>query len=181
MVDWAAYTARNADIDVTARRRGWARILRKIKPTSILEVGANIGANLHAIKPMTDADIWGAEPAAKARSILSKSFPVLPQAAADLGERKFDFVFTSGVLIHIAPPDLMEACAGIHRTAERYIACIEYFAPSPETRPWCGGNIWRRDYGSYWMGRFNLNLLDYGFFWKPVSGFDNATWWLFEK
>jgi spore coat polysaccharide biosynthesis protein SpsF len=32
------------------------------------------------------------------------------------------------------------------------------------------------------MDRFpDLQLVDYGFFWKRATGLDDATWWLFRK
>jgi hypothetical protein len=33
-----------------------------------------------------------------------------------------------------------------------------------------------------WLDLYqDLKPVAYGFFWKPVTGVDDATWWLFEK
>ena len=71
----------------------------------------------------------------------------------------------------------------IHRVSRRYIACVEYFADSPEEVTYRGesGRMWRRDYGSAYMDLFSLKLLGNGFFWKREGYPDNLTWWLFEK
>ena len=191
-----AYGERNAPTEeaVQAKIAVWARILRALcgrQPGSILEIGANNGLNLRALRQLTSATLSALEPNTEARRHLARDGVVaqdrihdgfasaipLPDAAADL-------VFTSGVLIHIAPDDLPQACREIHRVAGRYIGCIEYFSDAPEEKPYRGhdGVLFKRDFGSFWLGQFpQLRVLDYGFFWKPVTGQDNLTWWLFEK
>ena len=54
----------------------------------------------------------------------------------------------------------------------------------PETIPYRGHTeaLFKRDFGSFWLDCFpDLRVLDYGFFWKRLTGLDNLTWWLFEK
>ena len=71
-----------------------------------------------------------------------------------------------------------------HRVARRYIVCVEYFSDQPETIPYRGHSevLFKRDFGSLWLDCFpDLRVLDYGFFWKRLTGLDNLTWWLFEK
>jgi hypothetical protein len=44
--------------------------------------------------------------------------------------------------------------------------------------------LFKRDFGKYFMENFTVKLLDYGFLWSyeyEVGGFDDITWWLFEK
>jgi len=43
----------------------------------------------------------------------------------------FDVIFTSGVLIHIAPSDLPKALHEIHRCAGGFIWGLEYYSPQP--------------------------------------------------
>lgn len=53
-----------------ARTRLWAEILQTIqggKPESILEVGANIGGNLMALRQLTNAELFAVEPNPQAR------------------------------------------------------------------------------------------------------------------
>ncbi|MBX9634410.1 MAG: hypothetical protein K2X44_05450, partial [Magnetospirillum sp.] len=69
------YVDRNsADADtLRARVALWSRLLDPVKgapPASILEVGANIGINLRALRCVTGAELWAVEPNAKARSVL---------------------------------------------------------------------------------------------------------------
>ena len=95
-----------------------------------------------------------------------------------------DMAFTCGVLIHVHPDDLFSFCSEIYRVSGRYIGCLEYFSPEPVERRYRGhqGLLFKRDFGSFYLDHWpDLRLLDYGFFWKRVSGFDNVTWWLFEK
>ena len=61
---------------------------------------------------------------------------------------------------------------------------IEYFAAEPEEKRYRGqdGLLFKRDFGAFWLEMFpELELIDYGFFWKHATGLDNLTWWLFRK
>ena len=52
----------------------WGRVLRSVQcdpPKSILEVGTNIGGNIHALAKITGAELFGIEPNAKAREIFA--------------------------------------------------------------------------------------------------------------
>ena len=102
-------------------------------PRSILEVGANIGLNLRALTRLSGADFLALEPNAVARERLVQD-GVVPAAnvfdglasAIPLPDASVDLAFTSGVLIHIHPNDLLASCREIHRVARRYVVCIEY-------------------------------------------------------
>ena len=105
-------------------------------------------------------------------------------ASIDFPNGTADLAFTSGVLIHIHPDDLLVSCREIHRCARRYIACAEYFAQRPETIPYRGHGdvLFKRDFGTFWMDNFpDLRFLGCGFAWKRMTGLDDLTWWLFEK
>ena len=160
-------------------------------PKSILEVGPNIGLNIRAMKLLCDAEYFAVEPNAKAREILIKE-NILAQEnlqngfAGDLllPEKPFYLSFTSGVLIHIHPDDLLDACTNIHKSTGKYIVCSEYFSDRPETIEYRGhgDKLFKRDYGSFWLDNFpDLKCLGYGFEWKKLTGHDNFTWWVFEK
>ena len=67
---------------------------------------------------MLDVEIYALEPNAKARETLKKNIEITEDkifngSAKDLpiDSSKIDLVFTSGVLIHIAPEDLQSSCA----------------------------------------------------------------------
>jgi len=92
--------------------------------------------------------------------------------------------FTSGVLIHVEPGRLVATLDEIHRVSSKYILAAEYFSPRPEALTYRGqdGLLFKNDFGGLYMDRFpDLKLMDYGFFWKRVSGIDDITWWLFRK
>jgi pseudaminic acid biosynthesis-associated methylase len=190
------YTDRNiASADqLQARVALWAKIMSHMlsaPPQSILEVGANLGVNLRALRTVTSARLHAVEPNDKARNILLRDQVVAAAdlkssvaSAIDLPDRAVDLTFTSGVLIHIHPDQLLESLTEIHRCSARWIACIEYFSDKPEMIPYRGHDdrLFKRDFGSYWLDNFtDLRPVACGFAWKRLTGLDNLTWWLFEK
>lgn len=190
------YTDRNnLDPAILRARVGlWSTILSHTvgrPPQSILEVGANIGINLRALRSLTAARFYAVEPNDKARQILQEDKVIELgdlrsgiASAIDFPDAHAEFVFTSGVLIHIAPQNLEASMREIYRCSSRYIASIEYFADKPTELPYRGHGdvLFKCDFGGMWLDFFpNLNLLGYGFAWKRATGLDNLTWWLFEK
>ena len=191
-----AYVDRNvaSPEQMAARIALWAEILKPLAgktPQTILEVGCNLGINLRALRALSSADFFAVEPNGKAREILLRDGVVdagsLRAGVAqniDLPDGVADLAFTSGVLIHIHPDDLLDSCREIHRCARRHIACIEYFSDKPEMIPYRGHDdrLFKRDFGAFWMDNFpELSVLATGFAWKRTTGLDNLTWWLFEK
>ena len=95
-----------------------------------------------------------------------------------------DCVVTCGVLIHVPTCLLAKSMSEIHRVSDRYIICAEYFAPREEMIRYQGKDdlLWRRDYGTLYLSQFpDLKCIDVQFWWKPQTGMDNLTVWLFEK
>ncbi len=191
-----AYTERNAATPERLRARValWAEILSHMlsaPPATVLEVGANLGINLRALRVLTDARFFAVEPNDKARGILVADGIVAAgdvrkgtALAIDLPDGGADLAFTSGVLIHIDPDDLAASVAEIHRCARRWIICIEYFSDKPEHVPYRGHDdtLFKRDFGGFWLDQFpDLSTVAYGFAWKRITGLDNLTWWLFAK
>jgi pseudaminic acid biosynthesis-associated methylase len=191
-----AYIERCPADEVRLRRSTveWANLLGKLSgdpPASILEVGANVGANLLAINRLTDAELWALEPNTRARHAIASSGVIAQDRIIDgtaqripLPDGKIDLVFTSGVLVHIAPQDLLVACTEIHRCARKYIVCIEYFSDEPEEKVYRGHSelLFKRDFGSFYLDKFpDLIPLDCGFSWRRTTGCDNVTWWIFAK
>lgn len=177
-----------------ARITMWSTIMSKIegnKPNSILEVGANVGNNLRALTHLSGAELYAIEPNDNARKQLiadgiAKPENVIAGTGADLTlpDGAVDLAFTSGVLIHIHPDDLLSNMRQMYRVSNRYIVCIEYFADKPVELTYRehANKLFKRDFGGFWMDNFpDLQLIDYGFVWKRVTGLDNLTWWVFEK
>jgi pseudaminic acid biosynthesis-associated methylase len=193
------YTERNAQAPLTPRIKLWREILAHAgaEPASILEVGANIGQNLVALKQIFNGvdrpAMVAVEPNARAREVLQ--LEGIKAYAGHAGELdfapdSFDLVFTSGVLIHISPvgergvpSDLHRACAEIVRVSKKWVVAIEYFSAQPreiiyrERR----GLLWARDFGQFYVDEFGLEPVACGFAWKTLTGLDNLTWWVLRK
>ena len=172
----------------------WSRILDSIigdLPKVIVEVGSNLGLNLRALSHLTDARLIAIEPNQSALSKLIEDGVVKTNdtynaiaANIPLEDGIADLVFTSGVLIHISPKELPQSMAEIYRLSSKYIVCCEYFSDKPEQIKYRGedGLLFKRDFGDYWMELYpDLQLVDYGFLWKRITGLDNITWWIFKK
>ena len=192
----ADYTARNLASDQALRDRTlmWSRMGRGFHlepPTSILEVGPNLGINLRVLPQLFGASLHAIEPNPTARDQLL-SEKVLPPENLHAGfgdsipvaDGAVELAFTAGVLIHVEPARLPATLDEIHRISSKYILCAEYFSPRPEALPYRGheGLLFKNDFGGLYMDRFpDLKLIDYGFFWKRATGIDDITWWLFRK
>lgn len=172
----------------------WAQILRSFQgnpPQSVLEVGANIGINLRALRALSGAELYALEPNQQAHQQLVQEGIVTAKNALqgtatkiDLPDKAIDLVFTRGVLIHIHPNDLLASCREMHRVSRRYIVSIEYFSANPEEMMYRNHSsaLFKRDFGAFWLDNFpDIRVLDYGFAWQRLTGLDNLTWWAFEK
>jgi pseudaminic acid biosynthesis-associated methylase len=188
------YTQRNVPTeDAVARTaRAFGAILQRLpsQPVSILEAGANVGRNIRALAGVSTAELYAVEPNASARAELEKVLPAGHVFDADLlalplGDASVDLAFTCGVLIHIGEEDIPGALAELYRVSRHWLLCMEYFSPSTDAVRYHGHDdlLFKRDYGALWLDHFGdgLNLLDYGFLWKRTTGFDDLTWWLFDK
>lgn len=128
---------------------------------SILEVGANVGAQLLALSEMGFQRLHGIEIQRYAVAQARRSLPGagLVQASAfalPFGDGSFDLVYTSGVLIHLAPSDLALALDEIHRTSRRYIWGWEYDADEHVEIPYRGRGalMWKGPFARMYLERF---------------------------
>jgi pseudaminic acid biosynthesis-associated methylase len=182
-----AYTERN-DHDKPERAAAWGRLLDDVAPTRVLEVGCNVGWNLVYLDRLGVPELYGVEPQAiaveRARA-REPRFNVLHGTAFELPFRDgyFDLVFTSGVLIHIAPDSLGAALDEIYRASRRWIVAIEYDGPSEQEIPYRGhtGALWKRDHGAAWQSRYPALRLIRRLELGAAQGYDDCTAHLFEK
>lgn len=140
-----------------------ARFLQGIpRESRILEVGCNAGNQLELMQLMGFENLCGVElqeyALEQARSRLSGI--ELQQGTAfkiPYPSNSFDLVFTSGVLIHIAPEDLHKALTEIHRCSGEYIWGSEYYAPSTTEIPYRGHErlLWKTDFAGLYLKLFN--------------------------
>lgn len=197
------YTERNAPDEkvMEYRKNFWGGLFATLpvqshnEPQSILEVGANVGANLVALEQLyklhqKTMDFYAVEINQNAKNILKqqdiRSLKILDGHAGQIecSSASMDIVITCGVLIHVNPDSLRAAMSEIHRVSRRFIICAEYFSPEPRALKYRGedGLLWTRDFGNEWLNNFpGLRCIGYSFAWKRFTGMDNVTWWIFEK
>lgn len=184
-----AYTDRN-QVDWRQRFSAFERIVRGLSIHSVLEVGCNRGHNLVALSQVANGprELAGVEPNLHARQIAKESAvgaSIHPGNAFELpfGDGTFDLVFTSCVLIHVAPGDLSRALSEIVRVSRRYILAIEYFASTPTVIHYRGHDelLWKRDFGADYRACFPDLVLTQNGSLGPADGFDECAWWLFCK
>jgi pseudaminic acid biosynthesis-associated methylase len=99
----------------------------------ILEVGSNIGNQLLLLQQMGFKNLFGIEInsyAVERAKAINKNINLIQGSAFDIPFKNdfFDLVFTSGVLIHIAPSDIHKAITEICRCSDKYIWGFEYYA-----------------------------------------------------
>jgi pseudaminic acid biosynthesis-associated methylase len=182
------YTDRNAAV-CDARASFWRDLLLGFSVESVLEVGCNVGLNLRWIAPLVRSQrVTGVDVNAYALAQLRTAMPAVPAAVAvaralPFRDGAFDVVLTVGVLIHLEPATLPAAMTEIVRCARRYVLCGEYFAPSLTEVVYRGqrGALYKQDYGTRYRELFpELTLRRHGRLTRN-EGFDDVTYWLFEK
>jgi pseudaminic acid biosynthesis-associated methylase len=190
----ADYIKKNSSFDHQVGAKAWAKMLHGTQGTinNFLECGCNIGRNIEQIKMvLPDARpsiIEISEPAFKFVTSHYDFEHAFNGAILDstFDDASFDLVFTMGVLIHINPDQLLEHMERMFRYSNKYILMGEYFNRTPVSIEYQGENdkLFKRDFGKLFIENLNVNLLDYGFLWGhiyDIAGFDDVTWWLFEK
>lgn len=198
------YAARNQITPelIEARTTMWVNVLSILPevPKSIMEIGAGNGQNLiaignaityimqntnnHSIKSIISA----CEPNDQARHNLEQTVPYVNSYSDTIydinqDDSSYEFVFTSGVLIHIPPDKLDKAISEMYRVSSKYIFIAEYFAPQCEEIKYRDqeGMLWRNDFAGAFLEKFKLRVVNYGFLWKKITRLDNLTWTLMEK
>lgn len=131
------------------------------KTAKILEVGCNLGNQLALLQDQGYTNLTGIEIQPYALQIARVRLPAVQfhlgsALALPFEDNSIDLVFTSGVLIHIAPADLGQALKEIHRCTRGYIWGSEYFSPRPQTVNYRGhdGLLWKMDYARTYLSLF---------------------------
>ncbi len=187
------YISKNSQFDREEGIAAWKLMLaRSASIESILECGCNIGRNIDFLNSVL--------PNAR-KSIIEISQPAfefvvrqhaLAQAFngsiedSNLKNGAFDLVFTIGVLIHIHPDNLLRNMEKMFNYSSKYILMGEYFNRTPVMIEYQGERekLFKRDFGKLFIENLPVKLVDYGFLWGHLydrAGFDDITWWLFEK
>ena len=187
------YISRNRSDQILAGYLAmWGRVLSRTgRLASCVELGANVGLNLRAIKLLCP-------------DIEQHAVEINPEAAAELRialgadrihegsllewepPEQAELSFTSGVLIHISPDMLPIAYDRLYAASSRFVLVAEYYNPSPVTINYRGhgDRLFKRDFAGEMMERFpDLRLIDYAFMYRrdPMFPRDDTTWFLMSK
>lgn len=182
------YIERNMDAE--ERRPFWRMILSEFPVASALEVGCNIGANLYCMAETVPCQhLYGVDINTRALETLRLELPGVnaawsPARELPFRDRWFDLVFTAGVLIHQPPEILPIVMSEVVRCSRRYVLCAEYYSERPTEVAYRGetGALFKRDFGGLYQELFpELRLLKSGFLPMDQGGWDEVTWWVFEK
>lgn len=181
-----AYVARNM-AGLPSAIAMWADILRSIEVKSTVELGANIGTNLRAIRQLVlGVETAGVEINANAAGMLERQADEVFVESILTWEppKQWDLAFTRGVLIHVAPNDLPKVYDRLFRASSRWIVVAEYYNPIPVAIEYRGekDRLWKRDFAGEMLDLYPLRLLDYGFcYHRGPFKQDSVTWFLMEK
>lgn len=101
--------------------------------TKVLEVGSNIGNQLSLLQKMGFKNLYGIEInnyAVELSRTRTKNINIIQGSALNIPfkDKYFALVFTSGLLIHIAPLDINIVMEEIYRCTRQYIWGFEYCA-----------------------------------------------------
>jgi len=177
-------------------KQAWITMLGTIDLNSvhsIADLGSNIGRNVKFLKAIHETpSFYAYDINCKALEALEQQFPDVTTKCCSLLSLhsfelpKVDLVFTSQVLIHIAPENLEKAMRNIYNLSNKYILISEYFNRTPTYVNYRGESdvLFKRDFGSMFLDLFQAKCLGYGFLWGreyDSAGFDDVTYWVFEK
>ncbi len=127
----------------------------------ILEIGANMGAQLAALQADGFTDLYGIDVNDYAIDKSKKTFAglnIIKGNAFDLPFKDgyFDLAFTSVVLIHIHPADHEGVMREIYRVTRRFIWGYEYYAPVLTEINYRGNSnvCWKMDFKQRYLDLF---------------------------
>jgi len=168
----------------------FAEILRRTESIdSVIEFGANIGMNLHALRRLLlESKFHAVEINAKAAEQLRKAefVNVIEDSILTFQpSTPCELAFIKGVLIHIDPKRLGDVYDRLYAASSKYVCVVEYYNPTPVELNYRGheGKLFKRDFAGEILDRFDdLRLVDYGFVYRRDRfPQDDLTWFLMEK
>ncbi len=139
---------------------------------NILEVGCNIGSQLQVLQEMGFKNLYGIELqnyAVEQAKRHTRNINIIQGSGLDIPFRDeyFDIVYTSGVLIHIAPVNHQRIMSEMSRCTKKYIWGYEYYAESVQEISYRGNNgfLWKADYANIFVQSIpNLRITKKEFF-----------------
>lgn len=186
------YVIRNDIRDgLSANISAFSKILSATsKIDSVIELGANIGQNIHALKtliPNTEFTAIEINESAVNQLEKIKDLNIIHSSIFDIDiNEKFNMSLIKGVLIHINPDFLQDIYQKLYDLSDKYICIIEYYNPTPVEIDYRGHTekLYKRDFAGEILDKFkNLQLVDYGFLYKNDNNFkySDSTWFLLKK
>lgn len=186
------YSRRNVGEEILASNiHLFSKILERAPGvTSILELGANIGLNLRAIRsllPRVELDAVELNESAAEELVRWGQARVHMKSLLEFhAHRQWDMTLAKGVLIHVNPDRLAKAYDVLHAASKTYICLCEYYSRSPVAISYRGHNdvLFKRDFAGEMLDRFSdLRLVDCGFAYHRANVFpmDDLTWFLLRK
>lgn len=187
------YTRRNRGLNwVAANTAFFTKVLDRTQNIqTVLELGANIGMNLMALRALLpEAKLSAVEINRSAAAELNVNINEVTLYLTSILEFQpiatWNLVFTKGVLIHINPEKLPIVYEQMYRSSSRYVLIAEYYNPTPTEVAYRGhtGKLFKRDFAGEILDQYSdLQLIDYGFFYHRDPNFpqDDITWFLMEK
>jgi len=137
--------------------------------SSILEVGCGVGVQLELLAKDGFTDLWGID-ISKTAIDVARENPSLASVSANLmkgsvfdlpasiGDKKFDIVFTSGLLIHLQQEEMELAMEQIYNASSRYIWGFEYYTEAPTCNeiPYRGEDhaLYKANYPCIYMNKY---------------------------
>ena len=157
-------------------------------PKSVVELGANVGMNLRALKllfPTAQLSAVEINEAAvsELESLIDPAHVHHQSILSWSPAREWDLVLIKGVLIHLSPEHLASVYRTMAAASGRYVLICEYFNPTPIEVEYRGhkDRLFKRD----WCREFlqvapEFSLLDYGFAYRHDPSFpdDDFNWFL---
>ena len=183
-----SYVERNRTVG-DCREAFWKDLLAEFPSQNVLEIGCNLGANIRWIASiLPPQNVYGIDINLKALRELRSNYQDVnaiwsPARELPYRDRWFDLVFTMGVLIHQPDDTLPLVMSEVVRCSKRYILCTEYYSEETVEVPYHnqGGALFKRNYAKLYLNLFpELRLLKEGFLGKQ-DGWDDVTFWVFEK
>ncbi|MBA7676739.1 hypothetical protein ES703_84983 [subsurface metagenome] len=128
----------------------------------VLEVGSNIGIQLMLLQKMGFKNLYGIEInnyAVECSKANTRGINIIQGSAFDIPfkDSYFDLVFTSGLLIHIAPSDIQEVLKEIYRCSNKYIWGFEYYADTYTEVKYRGHDnlLWKTNFANLYLDLFD--------------------------
>ncbi len=159
--------------------------------SSCLELGANIGMNLKALKLLYPGiELKAAEINPDAAKVLKGVIGEENVYSGSIFDcpitGNVDLSLIKGVLIHINPEMLTAVYEKLYRASDRFILVCEYYNPTPVSISYRGHSdrLFKRDFAAEILDKYSdLALVDYGFAYHRDAAFpqDDITWFLMQK